>query len=193
MSTTSLRRRLTYTCIRGRNGCETRSLWSDPLSWPSWFQLVLCVLAFTMGIELLRQGQRKLDELAGLAPPVSNTAQSRPAPLVSASEQIYLRLKGRVEKCEAELEQQTYIESDAKLGEWTERIRPLRKEIRDEQELRGDQCEKFLAGALSLRMDLKSLQREPVQPSKRGRGKAAVAPAANNNDVTDDANGRSSI
>ncbi len=161
--------------------------WSDPQTWPSWFQLVLCGLALTMGIELLRQGQRKLDELAGLALPVSNTAQSCPAPVVSTSDQNYLRLKGRLETCEAELEQQTYIESDAKLGEWTERIRQLRKEIRDDRELSGDQREKLRAGVLSLRMDLMSLQREPTQPSKRGRGKA-TAPAASNNSVADDAN-----
>ena len=139
---------------------------------------------------------RKLDELAGLAPPEANAVQSNSLPVVLTSGQIYLRLKGRVETCEAELEQQTYIESDAKLGEWTERIRQLRKEIRDDRELSGDQREKLRAGVLSLRMDLMSLQREPAQPSKRGRGKAAiavVAPAASNNNVTDDANGRSSI
>ena len=74
--------------------------------------------------------------------------------------------KLRIETCESELETQTYIESDAKLSEWADRIRFIRNDIRADLTLTDNQREKLLVGVLSLRMDLMSLLRESAPTSK---------------------------
>ena len=149
-------------------------LWIKPSTWPSWLQITLFGLAFTLGIELLRMGQRQLDELAGLSAPETipmNTADTPNSPTVA---QAYATFKHRIETCESELETQTYVESDAKLSEWTDRIRFIRNDIRADLTLTDNQREKLLAGVLSLRVDLMSLPRESAPTSKRSRGKTAA-------------------
>ena len=149
-------------------------LWINPNTWPSWLQITLFGLAFTLGIELLRMGQRQLDELAGLAAPETipqNTADTPNSPTVA---QAYATFKHRIETCESELETQTYVESDAKLSEWTDRIRFIRNDIRADLTLTDNQREKLLAGVLSLRVDLMSLPRESAPTGKRSRAKTAA-------------------
>lgn len=127
---------------------------------------------FLLVLELVRLGTQRLDELAGLS--ASGASTPSLATAKSTGDQVYMALKQRIESCESELEQQAYGESDAKLGEWTERIRVLRKDIRAATVLTEEQREKLLAGALSLRVDLMSLQRETSPTHKRGRGKVAT-------------------
>ena len=150
-------------------------LWINPNTWPSWQQITLFGLAFTLGIELLRMGQRQLDELAGLAAPETtpqNTANTPNSPTVAHADATF---KLRIETCESELETQTYIESDAKLSEWADRIRFIRNDIRADLTLTDNQREKLLVGVLSLRMDLMSLLRESAPTSKRSRGKTVAS------------------
>ncbi len=149
-------------------------LWISPSTWPSWLQITLFGLAFTLGIELLRMGQRQLDELAGLTVPQIGTPSATDVPLSPA----YTTFQQRMERCESELETQTYLESDAKLCEWTDRIRFIRNDIRADLTLTDSQREKLLAGVLSLRVDLMSLPRESAPAGKRSRGKSAVAATA---------------
>ncbi len=153
-------------------------LWRDPSTWPGWLQLAALGLALTLGIEVLRLGQRKLDEFAGLSSPGATPASPAATPASPTGDHVYLTLKHRIDSCEAELDQQSYVESDAKLGEWTERIRALRKEIRAVTVLTDEQREKLLGGVSSLQEDLMLLQRESSPTNKRSRAKVAPVAAA---------------
>jgi hypothetical protein len=156
-------------------------------------------LTVTVGIELLRTLQKRLDQLAGIVtpglsapppPPASAAADAAAdtAPTPPNNGDEYARLKQRIEACEAELEQQTHVESATKLTEWNERIRELRKSIRASKSLTDEQREHLDVGVLSLRVDLMSLGREPASSAKRSRAKTAAAPvpsAAPNSDETE--------